>query len=199
MESFFLGFMGSLHCLGMCSGFVLAFQKRTWWYQGGRALGYTLLGAVCGLLGESLRHVVGSPTLQMMVGVAFIAFGLGWSLPRGPLGRLLVFFGPLLRKPGVRTASLMGFLTAFLPCGLLGAAWVKAAGTGTWLGGMGAMFSFWLGTLPALVLLASVPKLVTAYRVDSVWFGRLVSASVIGLGVITLLRAFLVPAASCCH
>lgn len=61
-----MGFMGSLHCVGMCGGLVSAVslsRERVWWsglllYQLGRVTTYALLGLVAGISGAAL-HTVG--------------------------------------------------------------------------------------------------------------------------------------------
>ncbi len=198
-ESFFLGLMGSLHCLAMCGGFSLAFHRRgpkgLAAYQGGRAIGYMAGGTLCGTLGGGLAFTIGNPGLQAVVGLVFIAFGLGWSPRWSSGGKLLTALGPLIKKPGLSSAAAMGLLTALLPCGLLAAAWMKATQAGSPLGGALTMLSFWLGTLPLQLLVGFVPQ----WLKPSPKLAQLVSASLIGLGLLTLVKALLLQPTTASH
>jgi sulfite exporter TauE/SafE len=192
-EAFFLGLMGSLHCLGMCGGFSIAFHRRgpkgLAAYQGGRAIGYVAGGTLCGTLGGGLAFTIGNPGLQAVVGLVFIAFGLGWSPKWNSGGRLLTALAPLIKKPGLSSAAAMGLLTALLPCGLLAAAWMKAAESGSPAAGAASMFFFWLGTLPLQLLIGFVPQ----WLRPSPKLAHLVSASLVCLGLLTLIKALLLP------
>jgi sulfite exporter TauE/SafE len=53
--------------------------------------------------------------------------------------------------PPVPRAALLGLSTTLVPCGWLYAFVATAAGTGDAASAMGAMFVFWVGTVPALV------------------------------------------------
>ena len=56
------------------------------------------------------------------------------------------------RPPLVR-ATVVGLLSGVLPCGWLWAFIVTAAGTGSALGGVAVMATFWAGTVPVLLAL----------------------------------------------
>ncbi|CAN0464467.1 unnamed protein product, partial [Phaeothamnion confervicola] len=77
-----LGLLGNLHCLGMCGGLALAARRRSWsgvlCYQMGRLVGYCLVGALCGALGDVSRYWMGGPVVQGAVGLLLIGYGLGW-------------------------------------------------------------------------------------------------------------------------
>ena len=52
--AFFIGALGSIHCVGMCGGLALAVNKTKrefWQYNLGRLLGYLFLGFLFSLLG----------------------------------------------------------------------------------------------------------------------------------------------------
>jgi len=86
---FLIGLLGSMHCVGMCGGFVLALSQhgraarrlhahQTLYFLG-KALTYAALGAVTGSLG----HLVGTAfagmqsTLSIVLGVFLVGVGLG--------------------------------------------------------------------------------------------------------------------------
>ncbi|BBP44886.1 hypothetical protein THMIRHAS_02590 [Thiosulfatimonas sediminis] len=95
------GFLGGVHCLGMCGGVVgaLAFSlevrnQSSWWrmlpfqlaYNAGRIASYMVIGALFGALGMLLNHSLASflplqQGLQMAAGIFMLALGLylaGW-------------------------------------------------------------------------------------------------------------------------
>lgn len=167
--------LGSLHCAGMCGGFVgcLAGDRNGaalplhGAYHLGRLSGYLTLGAVAGAIGAGIERsgaVAGlhgiAPYLCGGLIVAFAlvsgarALGLRVPLPAPPsgpargVGRILATLRE--RGPIVRGGAL-GLLTAGLPCGWLYAFVATAAGTGSLLGGVATMAAFWLGTVPILL------------------------------------------------
>ena len=89
----------------------------------------------------------------------------------------------------------MGGLTSLLPCGLLGAAYLKAGGTLNAVGGASLMAAFWLGTLPALLATSTLASWCQAGEKD--WRPRVLAASMIAVGVLTLFQA-LSPVAPPC-
>ena len=171
--------LGSLHCAGMCGGFV-AFYAGTpargddaaighVAYNLGRLVAYAALGAVAGALGASLDMGgawLGVQRMTAVVAGAFIALwgtmtlleSLGRGVPRlGPPPWLhgLVSRGIRLIagwRPATRALT-VGLLTGCLPCGWLYAFVVTAAGTGSAAAGAVLMAVFWLGTLPMMVSL----------------------------------------------
>jgi len=71
---FVMGFMGSLHCVGMCGGLISAISistKKTWWsgllvYQLGRISTYAMLGLTLGFTGLVL-HDFGGDFIQRLI------------------------------------------------------------------------------------------------------------------------------------
>lgn len=168
--------VGSLHCVGMCGGFVAfyagAAATGTPWlahlaYNGGRLLTYVTLGAAAGALGAAvdlagagfdLPRLAGlvAGVVMLIWGLAMLGTLLGARWPAlGVARRLSALLQPLVRqlgqRPPVLRALLLGTLTTLLPCGWLYAFVVAAAGTGSALGGATLMAAFWLGTVPALL------------------------------------------------
>lgn len=172
--------LGSVHCAVMCGPLVSAChaggpRRKTTEvaYQLARGLSYVGLGAVSGSVGAAVDWAGrGAGVLRaaaVVSGVLVVVSGLFWLVPG--LGRT-AFGGRLARamgarwvgggllqlrrqRPALRGAAL-GVLTPILPCGYLYAFVLSAAGTGTPLGGASLMAAFWLGTLPALVLVGAV-------------------------------------------
>lgn len=210
--AFAIGFLGSLHCIGMCGGLVSAMsmsRPRTWWpglisYQLGRLTTYTALGLVAGLVGGLVAHGstsgwLGSAqnTLSIFAGLVIILLALhigGW-LP-DPFARLSKRLANITGISGwIQAAATrdhtgpwytVGALNGLLPCGLvyagLGLALTAAA---SWQGAL-TMLSFGLGTVPAML---AVPALMRA--VTPTTRGRILKLGVvllIGIGLMTLLR-----------
>lgn len=172
---FVASLVGSLHCLGMCGGFVGfyagAAQGRAWMshgaYNGGRLLTYVGLGALAGGFGATFEAMPGLGGIEraagLVAGVLILAWGsllflqalgAGWaSLPGGEfLGRQIArALSQLSSEPPLIRALLLGLSSTILPCGWLYGFATVAAGTGGPGEGASVMFVFWLGTVPAMV------------------------------------------------
>jgi sulfite exporter TauE/SafE len=174
---FVASLLGSLHCAGMCGGFVsfyAAADPSTGFrrglshvaYNGGRLVTYVILGAVFGSLGQaadlagSMAGVgriafVGAAVLMILWGVWALLLALNVRVPKLPVPAFVLrgserMFQGLRNKPPLIRAGLLGLSSTFLPCGWLYAYAVMAAGTGTPLKGMAVMAVFWAGTVPIL-------------------------------------------------
>lgn len=167
-------FLGSLHCVSMCGGLVLAAaptKLSAFFYQLGRLLGYASLGAIAGLFGQ--RYLAASmygsviPIIAALaIGVTFIFLGIshlihinGSSQLRMPAW-LTTWYAKISRKllanpdDSSRALAAKGFvvgtLSVFLPCGWLYSFVLAAVSTGSLVAGISTLSLFWLGTLPAL-------------------------------------------------
>jgi sulfite exporter TauE/SafE len=171
---------GSLHCAGMCGGFVAFYSgdsadgtrgAERWVshaaYNGGRLLTYTLLGAFAGTLGAALDRAGAVAGVQRVAAIAAGVLIVSWGayallqaldvrLPRLPFPRAITratsrVFGGLRGRPPVIRALLLGLLSTVLPCGWLWGFAVFAAGTGDpWQGAL-VMAAFWAGTVPVML------------------------------------------------
>ncbi|MCB9555773.1 MAG: sulfite exporter TauE/SafE family protein [Deltaproteobacteria bacterium] len=177
---FVASLLGSLHCVGMCGGFVAFYAggsqqtRRARWlahlaYNAGRLVTYLGLGGVAGLLGAGIDRMgrlasiqrgamLTAGALMVIWGVVMLLPTLGLKQPR-ILRRVGARFGAVLgrftdrlnQRPPVFRALSLGLLTTILPCGWLYAFVVGAASTGSVGGGVAVMTAFWLGTVPALL------------------------------------------------
>ncbi|MCA9519738.1 MAG: sulfite exporter TauE/SafE family protein [Myxococcales bacterium] len=202
--------LGSLHCVGMCGGFVAAYAtsratpegpKRIASahvaYHGGRLLSYAALGALVGALGRAIDvagTIAGVARLAawisggLMVAWGMIALaqlaGLDWARIPGWHGigqRVALRFRALRERPPVVRGFLMGALSALLPCGWLYAFVVTATATADPLRGALVMVAFWMGTVPALVGLGfGVQRLSVASRRLIPWLSA-VTVLLVGL------------------
>jgi len=167
---FLLGLIGSLHCAGMCGPLVLALPKTAGarsgdlfgklLYNGGRILTYCILGALFGMLGQSLVFAGVQRWLSLGAG-AIILIGLLVSMRyqlSAPatfiLSRVKSGMGRALRQRTRSSLFALGFLNGFLPCGLVYVACAGAVAAGGFIPSISYMLLFGLGTLPMMLGLA---------------------------------------------
>ncbi len=184
MVTFSLGFLGSMHCIGMCGGLVSALsmsRPAIWWsglaaYQAGRVLTYSLMGLAVGLLGVSLQQLGGFGQIQFVLtflaGLMMITFGLniaGW-MP-DPFVRLAarvnagLGFAGRIKKAAASSAQIswfgIGLANGLLPCGLVYVALsLGLASGGTWQPSL-MMAAFGLGTVPAMMFAPVIVRSLT--------------------------------------
>lgn len=209
---FVASLLGSAHCVGMCGPFALiasaqrdqAAGRISRWpivnYHLGRLIVYVIIGALFGLLGQTLDFGASLAGVQRgatmaagigMITVGMIAigkqFGLRLPLPDAgkPLHRLSSkLFAKTKHLKPTRRALMMGMMTSVMPCGWLYAFAIAAGGTGSIGLGMLTMSAFWLGSVP---LLATV--MVGATSLFGKFQARLplvMSMALVVVGLITL-------------
>ncbi|MBM9499435.1 sulfite exporter TauE/SafE family protein [Leptospira sp. 201903071] len=173
--AFVHGITSSLHCLGMCGPFAgtlnLANQEQKYktnlFYNMGRWISYSTLGAIFGTLGSGLniagKLVALNELAAIISGIFIVGFGLsliqnGTPERSGFYQKILNrFAGPLLAslKQGKNlptTSMAFGMVTGLLPCAVLYPAFSLALATGSAGAGWLVMSIFFLGTFPALFL-----------------------------------------------
>ena len=211
VATFVASLIRSLHCVGMCGGFVAFYagqlgSKKAWVahlaYNGGRLVVYLLLGAIAGGLGAALD--LASETFSarriaaLVAGLTMLVWGgvmllqsIGVQFPRvgmkGPgfMARLLARVEKSLgQKSLVTQALLLGVSTTLLPCGWLYAFVISAAGSGGVVSGLILMLAFWLGTVP-LLLGVGLGVQQIARRLGR-WVPVLSATALIVMGVIAL-------------
>lgn len=183
MTAFIVGFLGGVHCLGMCGGIVggLTFglevrHQQSWWrmlpyqlaYNSGRIVSYGVIGALFGTLGMLLGNLAVflpiQQVLQLVAGLFMIALGLylaGWwfgVVAVEKLGsRLWAKLQPVAKNltpiKTIRQSFVYGLVWGWLPCGLVYSMLIMAIAAGSALGGSLVMIAFGLGTLPNLLLM----------------------------------------------
>ena len=177
---FIASLLGSLHCVGMCGGFVAFYSGADGSggarrllshaaYSGGRLVAYSILGLAAGAIGAALDLAGSLAGVQRIAAVAAGAVMVVWGVfALLQIGGVRVFkhrsnskIASWLRRgitlvgnrPPVVRAATVGMLSGVLPCGWLWAFVVTAAGTGSALGGVAVMAVFWAGTVPILLAL----------------------------------------------
>lgn len=175
-----LGLLGSLHCVGMCGAIALSlpYQGKTkWqtignmlWYNFGRVLTYALMGSILGGLGHGIVLAGFQQGVSIVLGgllllTAFSLINLEKQILQLPLinqvfYRIRLQLGRLLQRPTMTYSTLlgMGLLNGLLPCGLVYVALAGAMTTGTSLEGFLYMALFGIGTIPLMLLTATIGR-----------------------------------------
>jgi sulfite exporter TauE/SafE len=215
--AFAVGLLGGVHCLAMCGGLVgtltlgldptlrrhpLRMLPLQLAYNLGRIGGYVGAGAVAGGLGAVLLEFdalhIAQRALYGLAGATMILLGLylgGWWRILGRLERLGLGLWrrvqPLARRwlpvRRIGQAVAVGFLWAWVPCGLVYSVLIAAVSTGRPIDGALTMLAFGAGTLPNLLgigLLAGA----AARLAERDWVRRAAGAIVVGFGVHTLVQ-----------
>ncbi len=192
IAAFAVGFMGSLHCIGMCGGISSALSTalqpqhgnpmlRLFGYQLlysiGRISAYATAGAVIGFAGSALYNQLpahGPSLLRIFAGIMMILLGFylsGWwkilnQLERAGT-RIWKRIAPTTRRfiPVDRPykALVLGFLWGWLPCGLVYSALAWSRGAGG--AGRGALLRlyFGLGPLPAMISIGAFSHILSDF------------------------------------
>ena len=170
LPALLLGFMGSLHCVGMCGpiAFLLPVNRDNSWkmtlqtflYHFGRMLSYGILGTLFGFLGKGLYVFGLQQRLSILIGVLMIIVVLipsktfnRYNLSKPVyriVGNVKNKLGAELKKRTPDTFLTIGLLNGFLPCGLVYMALFGAVATGGPLDGGIYMVLFGLGTVPLM-------------------------------------------------
>lgn len=175
-----MGLAGSLHCTTLCGGIASSLLLATQApdaapaaraatllkIQLGRALSYTLCGALVGGSGAAFAGLVNLAAVQPMTRVA-AACALVWA--GCSVAGLVPSFSTLDRTLTSALASLpaatghrfrsshpavLGILWGFAPCGMVYAALLNAMLSGSFTAGAAFMAGFGLATIPAVAIAA---------------------------------------------
>lgn len=170
-----MGFLGSVHCVGMCGPIALAvgagggkqalprrFHLQKLVYHLGRTFTYSLLGLLIGLLGFSLFLAGMQQSLSLLAGFSLLlmAFFYKRSERLASQGMAFRFVQKLrgqlahhLRQGGYRAHFFTGVLNGLLPCGMVYLALLAAFALQAPLEAAAYMAAFGLGTSPLLLAL----------------------------------------------
>ncbi|GHV04716.1 membrane protein [Campylobacterota bacterium] len=203
------------HCLGMCSGIVVAYSSaklegRTraqqtlahLLYALGRISVYAILGGAITAIG-SVFAVSMTTRGVVLAALGLVMILIGISL----LGktRFLVFlenssivqsawykrsFGVLIGSKNPAAFYGIGLLNGLIPCGAVYAALAMALTSGSVLGGAGAMAVFGVATAPSLFAIGLFVGLASQLKFRAV-ITKLSAVVVIAMGCWTIYRAFL--------
>lgn len=209
LASFTVGFLGSMHCIGMCGGLVTSLSMAhptVWWaglsaYQAGRLSTYVLLGLLTGLAGTILTKMawigLAQNVLAILAGVMMVAFGVhlaGWMAD--PFQKILTRFSLLTGlSKWIQAAStsrqpvnwyMVGIFNGLLPCGLVYAALAMALASGEVPQAGLTMLAFGLGTVPAMMFVPALMRTFTARTRGNIL--KVAGVTLILLGLLTMVR-----------
>jgi sulfite exporter TauE/SafE len=172
ISSFFIGLVGSIHCIGMCGGLIYVFTKNyyeNFVYQIGRLLGYLILLT----LALKLKHVFnfaesaktisvfGITVLVVLFFVQGIKDFIPWKMKSMNIPSLfnLIQNGiPQALKIGPGKSFMPGLLSIFLPCSQLYLVILGAVSLINPLLAYLMIFTFWLGNFPILLFSTTTIK-----------------------------------------
>lgn len=161
---FTAGVAGSIHCAGMCgplAHLVSQSIKQNLSYNFGRLVGYSVLGATLGALGELLFD--SDLTWLKLMGVSLTSLFIIFSIISVLTKKHISFFLPQVfsvrlfklaqSKGQIAKGFYLGLLTTILPCGWLMTFGGIAAASGSALSGTTIMIVFWLSTLAVMTII----------------------------------------------
>jgi sulfite exporter TauE/SafE len=178
---FVFGLVTSLHCVGMCGGFVLTQSVQSTengekksrreivrppiLFNLGRIVSYTAIGGIVGGIGQVLSLADFVKGLIPMVGGVFMILMALNVLGAFPFMRRMQFGAPKGVVKKIRNGEtgpfILGLLMGIMPCGPLQMAQIYALTTGSALWGALAMFVFSVGTVPCLLILGCFGSFMT--------------------------------------
>ncbi len=201
LSSFIYGISSSFHCITMCGPFVgmlniIGESKliTNIVYNLGRFTSYTLIGFLMGFLGFSLNlsgEVTRIQNISIIISTFFIVLtGIALILnkkliPDSGANKIIkkIFF-PFIEMMRKSTHTILfsfvfGMFTGLLPCAILYPAFAMALATGNPILGGISMSSFFLGTLPGLLLFGLGFHKIKSYVLKDY-------ASLVGIGIIII-------------
>lgn len=226
ISGFSIGILGSFHCIGMCGPLALAlpihhlssFFKAlsVLLYNLGRAITYSFMGMVFGIIGQSFNFFNWQQGLSIGAGILILAILLLNQFGNMSTSRVSRFSQAIKVKLGTYLKSdkklisylYIGLLNGFLPCGLVYIAIASAIATGSILSSSLLMLSFGLGTIPIMALTMVLGKFISITLRQRL--NKLTPYFIMGVAVLLIVRGlnlgipYLSPAhnanhISCCH
>jgi uncharacterized protein len=199
-----IGFLGSLHCAGMCSPLAMAVTNLSkpafinrFIYNGGRILSYGLQGVLAASVGSLFEFTGLQTTLSISLGILLIVAGFAgitsFTIPilSSAIQKLTTFIkirlGDFIKKKTKLSLLITGSLNGLLPCGLTYMALTYCLTIINPIEGFFYMLVFGLGTLPVMLGLTTVMQ--TLMRKFNFSFRRLTTVTMIILGVMLISRS----------
>ncbi len=164
-----IGCLGSFHCIGMCGPIAIALPVQSYTglqkyssillYNFGRAITYSLLGLLFGLVGSQFRLWGLQQIVSIVAGVLILVLILS-NFSFSSRIRLLAGLNLWVQRSLVKqlkapksTSSYLaiGLLNGLLPCGLVYVAIAAALATTNLFQSTLLMFAFGLGTFPVMI------------------------------------------------
>lgn len=171
ITAFLIGFIGSLHCVGMCGPIALMLPLnrehkgmailQTLSYHMGRIFSYVLIGLLVGMISRGLEDLFKlQQYISMVIGIFILIIIIFPALKTNPLfinkylfkwiNYLKLELGQRLKQKSPQSFFMIGFFNGWLPCGLVYLAAFGAMATFNYLDAVLYMAVFGLGTIPIL-------------------------------------------------
>jgi hypothetical protein len=203
---FFIGFLGSFHCVGMCGPIALALPigkssnlqlviSRIL-YNLGRVVTYTFFGAIFGLFGKGIAFAGLQRYASIVLGASILLYYLTPGKFKGKLSTTIPYelvsgfvkksFNKLTKSGSSQSLFLFGIINGFLPCGFVYVALAGAMTTGDFVSGAVFMALFGLGTTPIMLATSLVGKFVSGGLRSQM--NKLIPIFAILLAIIFILR-----------
>ena len=187
ISAFLIGIAGAGHCVAMCGGITSMLTANIHSpgksnialilsYNFGRILSYSIAGAIAGFTGSLAAQSIGVHIswLRLIAATFLILLGLyigKWAFILNRiegLGQYLWrYLQPLSKRfipvTNAKQALFLGAVWGWLPCGLVYSTLTWSMASASWYNGALIMFAFGLGTLPALLTLASGFSFITNF------------------------------------
>ncbi|XQP82950.1 MAG: sulfite exporter TauE/SafE family protein [Candidatus Pollutiaquabacter aromativorans] len=212
-----VGFVGSLHCVGMCGPIALSLplqDKASWrflfgrlMYNSGRVVTYTFLGVLAGLIGHTIamagfqRYLSIASGLLILLAVAvpviarylerLSASSAKWT------GVIRSGFRKLFSSHSGTRLFAIGLVNGLLPCGMVYLAVAAAVATGDVVSSATYMFLFGLGTVPAMFAM-TVAGSFFGFRFQKA-VRQLTPVIAIVIGVLLIIRGLTTNPKDCCR
>lgn len=164
--AFTLGFLGSLHCAGMCGPLVLAVHSKcnspillnTIIYHSGRIWSYSFLGLLMFFLGNSVTIFISQKYFSVILGIGMLIFY--FIIPKFKLLKYSQLFSSIYSKfqnqnRNTVSSFVLGILNGFIPCGLVYAGLILSLSNQNLQQCIGTMITFGLGTLPMMLSIST--------------------------------------------
>jgi uncharacterized protein len=202
-----LGLISSFHCVGMCGTLALALPVKhlgrtqqflsIFLYNIGRVITYSILGAIFGLAGRGLYLAGFQQWFSIIAGSLILVFALQYFTKRSTLQpaflndfyiKIQSWMHRFLQSRKPVDFILLGIANGLLPCGMVYLAIAGALNTSAVTDSVAFMFSFGMGTLPAMFALTAF-----SLRIDLQFRNRIKKAMpyfIACVAVLLILRGF---------
>jgi uncharacterized protein len=200
ITAFLLGFMGSLHCAGMCGPLILMIPvvgssrashvMSRGFYHAGRISVYGAVGLLFGLIGESIALAGFQRWLSIITGTLMLAALLSVIPIKAKLWRMPLFlkkrFASSLQRRTFSSIFALGAINGLLPCGLVYMAATASVAAGGAIESILYMILFGAGTLPMLIGISFIGNRSGFLRVPTLQ--KLVPIAVAAVAIALILR-----------
>lgn len=201
-----IGFLGSLHCVGMCGAIALSLPLRDGvfsrlfasrvLYNLGRITTYSILGFLFGVVGSGLRLAGIQQGISIGLGVLMLVWLLTpqsiklrfkeLSIVASGVAKVRSLFAPLLSSKTLLSHFAIGVVNGLLPCGFVYMALAGALAQPTVADSIVFMAMFGAGTFPAMLALSLMPTLMP--RVSGLFVRRFMPYATALVAVMFILR-----------